>query len=127
VIHLFTPVFFVTVGLSLNLRLVDWTSPTIWLLSLSLLVVAVAGKVAGALLVREPWRLRFLIGLAMVPRGEVGLVFAELGRTSGILGDALYAALVIVIALTTAVPPFAMKALYRRWGPFPGPEDPASA
>jgi Kef-type K+ transport system membrane component KefB len=116
VIHLFTPVFFVTVGLSLDLRLVDWGSGLIWAMSLSLLVAAVVGKVAGALLVRERWFLRVVIGLAMVPRGEVGLVFAELGRTSGILGDTLYAALLIVIALTTLLPPFAMKALYRRYG-----------
>jgi Kef-type K+ transport system membrane component KefB len=106
----------VTVGLSLDLRLVDWGSGLIWAMSLSLLVAAVVGKVAGALLVRERWFLRVVIGLAMVPRGEVGLVFAELGRTSGILGDTLYAALLIVIALTTLLPPFAMKALYRRYG-----------
>jgi Kef-type K+ transport system membrane component KefB len=122
VIHLFTPIFFVTVGLSLNLRVVDWGSPFIWLLSLSLLAAAVAGKVIGALLIRETGFLKVIIGLAMVPRGEVGLVFVELGRTSGILGDELYAALVIVIALTTLLPPFAMKALYRRYGAPPDPE-----
>jgi len=126
VIHLFTPVFFVAVGLSLNLRLVDWGSSLIWAISLSLLVAAVVGKVAGALLIREPMRLRVIVGLAMVPRGEVGLVFAELGRTSGILGDTLYAALVIVIALTTLLPPFAMKAIYRRYPPPPEPEERAA-
>jgi Kef-type K+ transport system membrane component KefB len=122
VIHLFTPVFFVAVGLSLNLRLVDWGSPLIWAISLSLLLAAVVGKVVGALLIRERMLLKVIIGLAMVPRGEVGLVFAELGRTSGILGDTLYAALVIVIALTTMLPPFVMKAIYRRYPPPPEAE-----
>jgi Kef-type K+ transport system membrane component KefB len=119
VIHLFTPLFFVTVGLSVNLRLVDWGSPFIWAVSLSLVVVAVVSKMVGAFLIRETTFLKVVIGLAMVPRGEVGLVFAELGRTSGILGNEMYAALVLVIAFTTLLPPFGLKALYRRWGPPP--------
>jgi len=117
VIHLFTPIFFVMVGLSLNLRLVDWGSPTIWLLSGALFVVAVAGKMVGAMLVRAAPVTRLLIGLAMVPRGEVGLIFAELGRTAGILGDTPYAALILVIALTTVAPAFVMKWVYGRYGP----------
>jgi len=60
---------------------------------------------------------RLLIGLAMVPRGEVGLIFAELGRTAGILGDTPYAALILVIALTTVAPAFVMKWVYGRYGP----------
>jgi Kef-type K+ transport system membrane component KefB len=122
VIHLFTPLFFVTVGLSVNLRLVDWGSPFIWVVSLSLAAVAVVSKMVGAFLIRETTFLKVVIGLAMVPRGEVGLVFAELGRTSGILGNDMYAALVLVIALTTLLPPFGLKALYRRHGPLPEDE-----
>jgi len=117
VIHLFTPIFFVMVGLSLNLRLVDWGSPTIWLLSGSLFLVAVVGKMAGAFLIRETPIRRLLIGLAMVPRGEVGLIFAELGRTAGILADEAYAALILVIASTTVAPAFVMKWVYARYGP----------
>src|SRR5919106_5939240 len=76
IIHLFTPIFFVMVGLSLNLREIDWESPFIWLFSLSLVVIAVIGKVAGALLIRDSWYARLAIGMAMVPRGEVGLIFS---------------------------------------------------
>jgi len=50
IVQLFTPIFFVMVGLSLNLREIDWSSPLIWLFSLSLLIAAVAGKLFGALL-----------------------------------------------------------------------------
>lgn len=53
--------------------------------------------------------------LAMVPRGEVGLIFAELGRSTGILSTEVYAGLIIVIALTTLLPPFALKIFYRRY------------
>ncbi len=116
IISLFVPIFFVVVGLSLNLKAIDWQSPFIWLFSLSLLLIAILGKLAGALmLLRENWPTRFLIGAAMTPRGEVGLIFAELGRTSGILNNEVYAALLIVIASTTLATPFVMKSLYRRF------------
>ena len=116
IVQLFTPIFFVMVGLSLNLREIDWSSPFIWLFSLSLLVAAVAGKLFGALLVKESWPVRWMIGTAMIPRGEVGLIFAELGRESGVFSNEVYAGMVIVIALTTLLPPFVMKWYYRRYG-----------
>jgi len=116
IVQLFTPIFFVMVGLSLNLREIDWSSAFIWLFSLSLLVAAVAGKLFGAVLVKESWPVRWMIGTAMIPRGEVGLIFAELGRESGIFSNEVYAGMVIVIALTTLLPPFVMKWYYRRYG-----------
>ena len=116
IVQLFTPIFFVLVGLSLNLREIDWSSSFIWVFSLSLLVAAVAGKLLGALLVKDSWPVRWMIGTAMVPRGEVGLIFAELGRESGIFSNEVYAGMVIVIALTTLLPPFIMKWYYSRHG-----------
>ncbi len=113
IIHLWTPIFFVMVGLSLNLREIDWSSPFIWVFSLLFFALAIIGKFVATLLVREPWRYRLIIGLAMSPRGEVGLIFAELGRTSGIFDNEIYAAMVIVIALTTVAPPLLMKRAYR--------------
>lgn len=116
IVHLFTPIFFVFVGLSLNLHQIDWSSPFIWIFSLALLLAAIAGKLVGAFLIEEPCVARWMIGMAMVPRGEVGLIFAELGRVSGIFNNEIYAGLVIVIALTTLLPPFFLKWLYGRFG-----------
>ena len=116
IIHLFTPIFFVMVGLSLNLRAIDWSSPFIWSFSLLFFAVAVAGKYAGALFINESWKMRIIIGLAMVPRGEVGLIFAELGRVSGIFDNEVYAGMIIVITLTTLLPPFIIKWFYGRYG-----------
>jgi Kef-type K+ transport system membrane component KefB len=117
IIHLFTPMFFVMVGLSLNLRDVDWGSAFIWYFAITLLIVAAVGKLAGALIIRESWPTRWLTGVAMIPRGEVGLIFTELGRASGIFDNQTYAGMVIVIALTTLLPPFIIKAMYRRYKP----------
>jgi Kef-type K+ transport system membrane component KefB len=115
IINLFTPIFFVMVGLSLNLRQIDWGSPFIWAFSLALVAVAIGGKILGALMIRERWLVRWLVGVAMVPRGEVGLIFAELGRVSSIFSNEIYAAMVMVIALTTLLPPLVMKWAYRRY------------
>lgn len=120
IVQLFTPIFFVTVGLTLDLHEVDWTSAFIWLFSLSVGFVAIAGKVAGGyLLVREHWLMRTAVGMAMVPRGEVGLIFAELGRAAGIFDGATYAAVVLVIAYTTLFSPFWIKLFYRLFGSNP--------
>jgi len=115
IVQLFTPIFFVYVGLSLNLREIDWGSLFIWVFSLSLLAAAIVGKLLGALIIKESWAARWAIGLAMIPRGEVGLIFAELGRVSGIFNNEIYAGMVIVIALTTLLPPFIMKWFYKRY------------
>lgn len=116
IVHLFTPIFFVFVGLSLNLRQIDWGSPFIWGFSLTLLVAAIVGKLVGAFLIKEPWAVRWVIAMAMIPRGEIGLIFAELGRVSNIFSNEIYAGMVIVIALTTLLPPFIMKWFYTRYG-----------
>lgn len=115
IIHLFTPLFFIMVGVSLDLSRVDWGSPFIWTFSLSLAAVAILGKLVGGwILLHEPLYRRTLLGMAMVPRGEVGLVFAELGRVADILNNEVYAALVIVIAYTTMFSPLWIKGYYRR-------------
>ena len=115
--QLFTPIFFVTVGLSLNLHEVDWGSTFIWLFSLCIFVVAVGGTLLGGLIINRPWPLRWIIGVSIVPRGEVGLIFAELGRESGILTNEIHAGMIMVIALTTILPPFVIKSLYNRFSP----------
>ncbi len=118
IVQLFTPIFFVMVGLSLDLRHIDWQSPFFWSFSgLGLMLLAAAiGKLGGAALAGERWPTAVAVGLAMIPRGEVGLIFAQLGLSSGILANDIYAGLVIVIALTTLLPPFLIKAFYARYG-----------
>ncbi len=115
IISLFTPIFFVVVGLSINLREIDWTSSHIWGFSLVLLAVAIVGKMMGSFLIRENLASRLMIGMSMVPRGEVGLIFAELGRFSGIFNNEIHAGMVIVIVLTTIIPPFTIKWFYKRY------------
>ncbi len=115
IIQLFTPIFFVVVGLSLNLREIDWSSSFIWQFAGLFLAAAIVGKMMGAFFIKESSFIRTAVGLAMVPRGEVGLIFAELGRASGIFSNEIYAGMVIVIALTTLLPPLIMKWFYNHY------------
>lgn len=118
-IHTFSPLFFVMVGVSLNLSEVSWGSTFIWGVALSLLLAAFIGKFATGFFIREARRNQIAIGLAMIPRGEVGLIFAQLGFSQGILNGELYAALLIVIALTTISPPFLLKWFYSKNRDYP--------
>jgi Kef-type K+ transport system membrane component KefB len=115
IVYIFSPIFFVTVGLSLNLRDIDWSSSFIWSFAGVFFVAAVLAKFAGALLIRAHPLQKLAVGMAMVPRGEVGLIFAELGRSSGIFNMEVYAGMVIVITLTTLLTPFALKLFYARY------------
>lgn len=113
-IHTFAPMFFVMVGVSLNLNTVDWSSPRVWQLGGALIAVAFIGKIAAGFFISETRFRQMAIGLSMVPRGEVGLIFAQLGLNQKILDAETYAALLIVIAITTVAPPFLLKWWYGR-------------
>jgi len=117
IVQLFTPIFFVAVGLSLDLTAVNWLSPFIWTFSIGFAFIAITAKIAsGYLLWSEHWLMRTAIGMAMVPRGEVGLIFAELGRSAGLFDDETYAGVILVIAYTTLLSPFWIKLFYRLYG-----------
>lgn len=115
-VHLFSPIFFVMVGVSLDLKVVDFSSPFVWWMAFAMTVVAILGKWLAGFFIRESRLRQSAIGLCMIPRGEVGLIFAQLGYQQGLLALETYATLLIVIALTTALPPFALKWYYGKWG-----------
>lgn len=115
IIHLFTPIFFVSIGLSLNLRSMNWNSTFIWILTGSLFLAAVIGKLlSGFFLKGESLASKFIVGVAMIPRGEVGLIFANIGLTMGVLTNDVYASLILVIAFTTLLAPFILRFIFGR-------------
>lgn len=100
--HVLVPVFFVAIGLAIDVR--SFADTGVLALAAALTAVAVMGKLLAAT-GAGPRIDRLTVGLGMMPRGEVGLIFATLGRQSGVLGADLYAALVLVILLTTVITP----------------------
>jgi len=118
IVLLFTPIFFVTVGLSVNMQDINWGESHIWLFGGSILLVSVIGKMLVPFGMRSlDFSRKLIVGLSMVPRGEVGLIFAEIGRTSGIFTNEVYTAMIVVIVLTTMLPPLLIKMVYARSTP----------
>ena len=113
IIDLFVPVFFVMVGVSMNFRVIDVSSGAFWGFAVALTIVAIIGKIMSGLWVSGGWNAKLSTGIAMVPRGEVGLIFAEVGRRSGIFDDSAYAVIVFVVAFTTLLAPLALRYVMR--------------
>jgi len=117
IVHLFTPIFFVAIGLSLNLKLIDWSSSSVWMMTGLLLLVAVVGKlVAGFALFKDKTFIKVAVGISMIPRGEVGLIFANIGQETKVFDSTLYAVVILVIAITTLFAPFALRFWYKKPG-----------
>ncbi len=113
VADLLVPVFFVTVGMKVQPALLNPFAENAQLGIAGLLtVVAVISKLVAGLVVYQPGVRRWPVGVGMVPRGEVGLIFAGAGLAAGVIAEDLYSALVVVVMLTTFVAPPWLKALY---------------
>ncbi len=112
--YFFVPIFFAVVGAAVDLRAL--AEPSILLIGGLLTVVGAAGKfVSGYAPVWFKGN-KALIGAAMIPRGEVGLIFAQLGRTTGVLDAGLFSALLFMVMVTTFMAPPLLAALARRTG-----------
>ncbi|MDR2191689.1 MAG: cation:proton antiporter [Endomicrobium sp.] len=113
----FVPVFFVLMGTSVDISVFNpfkEANRVILLLTLVLFAVAFIGKAASGFAVFKKGVNKLLIGASMVPRGEVGLIFAGIGLKNSVFGQKEYSALVAVIMLTTLVTPFILKYLISR-------------
>lgn len=114
IIDLFVPVFFVVVGASINLKVIDFTSSAFWQIAGLLTAGAIIAKMLSGVWVKGGLRAKLSTGIAMVPRGEVGLIFAEVGKKGGIFDDTIYAVIVFVVALTTLFAPLLLRFVMRR-------------
>jgi Kef-type K+ transport system membrane component KefB len=111
------PIFFVLMGLRVDLRV--FANLGLLGFALVLTLAAIVGKQVCSLAVAERGLNRLAVGLGMIPRGEVGLIFAGLGATlmlpdaSGVsqpvIGAQVYGAILIMVILTTLVTPPALK------------------
>jgi len=103
------PIFFVTVGAKTDLGVLNPAIPSNregLIMAIFLITVAIIGKViTGFSVFGQPQINRLAIGVGMIPRGEVGLVFAGVGAASGVLSKSLGAAIIMMVILTTFLAP----------------------
>lgn len=100
--HFIVPIFFVFTGISVNLATLF--DPKVLLISLGVTTVAFFGKYVTGLVAGKGVN-KNIIGFGMVPRGEVGLIFATIGMSLGVLSDELFSVIVIMVILTTLLTP----------------------
>ncbi|HLQ66807.1 MAG TPA: cation:proton antiporter [Candidatus Limnocylindrales bacterium] len=113
------PVFFVRTGLLVDLR--SFADPRILGIAAALTLAACLGKQACILGVLDRGVNRLAIGIGMIPRGEVGLIFANIGVGLTLAGERivtppLYAAVVLMVIATTLMTPPALQWSFRRGG-----------
>jgi Kef-type K+ transport system membrane component KefB len=114
VADLLVPVFFVTVGMKVQPAVLNpFAEGSKFGIAMLLTAVAVASKLAAGLAVYQRSVRRWPVAVGMVPRGEVGLIFAGVGLAAGVVAEDLYSALIVVVMLTTCAAPLWLKALYR--------------
>ncbi len=109
---LLVPIFFVLTGMGVKLEAMG--DPSTWILAGVLIAIAIIGKQACSLGVFEKGLNRIAVGLGMIPRGEVGLIFADQGRKlmSGgkpVIDDATFSAIVMMVMVTTLLTPPVLK------------------
>ena len=112
---IFAPLFFAIIGAAVDLRAVDLN---ILMLSGIIILVAVATKLFGcglpAMFFLKSKAQGMRVGIGMISRGEVGLIVAGVGVTTGALTSEVYSTIVIMVAVTTIITPIWLKMEYRK-------------
>lgn len=105
------PIFFVFMGIQVKLEaFLDWQ---VVILAVGLLVAAIVGKLICGLGAGKNVN-RLAVGIGMTPRGEVGLVFATLGKSLGIFSDQIFSAIVMMVMITTLMTPPLLKRVLQK-------------
>jgi Kef-type K+ transport system membrane component KefB len=108
----FAPVFFVLMGLQVDVT--TFLTPQVLITGFVLTLAAILGKLAASLWL-GPGEDKFIVGFGLNPRGEVGLIFASIGKAIGVLDSNWFSAIIVVVLLTTLMTPPSLKwAIERR-------------
>lgn len=108
--YVFTPIFFVTTGMFVDLSVLADTS--ILGIAIALSLIAITGKLVCGFVAGKDIN-RWVVGVGMVPRGEVGLIFANVGLALGVIGSEIFSTIVIVVMITTLATPPILAVLLR--------------
>lgn len=115
----FTPIFFIMVGAAVNVSVFNpfvKENIPILLIALILFIVAVVGKLVSGFAVLQKGIKKSVVAVGMIPRGEVGLIFAQMGLTYGIFTSELFSAVTVMVMLTTFIAPPLLKIMFARGG-----------
>jgi Kef-type K+ transport system membrane component KefB len=112
---IFAPLFFAIIGAQVDLTGVNLN---VMILASILIGVAIVTKIVGcsipSILFLKSKGKAMKVGIAMVSRGEVGLIVAGVGVTSGVLAGDIYTIVILMVAVTTIITPVWLKRSYRK-------------
>ena len=117
VADVFTPIFFVVVGTAVNIRVFNpfhEANLPVLLIALTLTVIAVVSKLASGLGITKKGIRRLSVGVGMIPRGEVGLIFAQVGLGFAVFDRQFFSAITVMVMLTTFLAPPLLKLTFPR-------------
>jgi len=123
--HFFVPIFFASVGAAIELGTLG--DARVLAIGAALIAVGVIGKFAAGYAPIWFKGDKTLIGIAMIPRGEVGLIFARMGLATGALTSQLYSAVALMVLATTFLTPPLLARHVKTAGPGAGSSDPPGA
>ncbi len=103
----FVPIFFVLIGMQIKLEIFG-DIYVLWIAA-AITMAAILGKQICGLCALGKGLNRLAIGVAMIPRGEVTLIFAGIGKSLGVVSDTVFSALIIMVIVTTLITPPALK------------------
>lgn len=103
---LVVPLFFVWMGIQVKLE--TMASKDVLIAGLALTIVAIIGKVAAGWGCPRTMN-RLAVGFGMMPRGEVGLIFAGIGKGIGVVNEGLFSAVVLLVMVTTVLAPIFLR------------------
>jgi Kef-type K+ transport system membrane component KefB len=110
--NLFVPIFFVAVGAAIDVRTL--MVPRFLLIGVMLALVAVVGKVIAGYLAPGRGLRRAIVGIGMIPRGEVSLIFAQIGLAGGLLSAGLFSSITIMVVITAFLTPLLLRSMLPR-------------
>ncbi len=108
--HFLVPIFFVFTGMQVDVS--TFADPRMLLIALGFTVAAFLGKLLSGLAAGKGMN-KWVIGFGMVPRGEVGLIFASVGMGLGVITPPIYSVIVIMVIITTLIPPLVLNKLLK--------------
>jgi Kef-type K+ transport system membrane component KefB len=101
----FVPIFFVHTGMQIDIA--SLLRPELYIAGGVISLAAIAGKLVAGIAAKGDLHEKLLVGISMVPRGEVGLIFAATGQSLGVLNEEEFSVIILVVIVTTFIaPPF---------------------
>ena len=112
---IFAPLFFAIIGAQVDLRGINLD---VLLIAGILIFIAIVTKMLGcglpSLIFLKDKSKAMRVGIGMVSRGEVGLIVAGVGATSGVVSGDVYTAIIVMVAVTTIITPIWLKKSYQK-------------